>query len=113
MAIVFTTALAAILICTGDLEKLADTTVLLLLVVFFAVNVSVLVLRKDTIDKDHFVAPSWLPVVGAVTCVVLMTQKEADSFLRAGLLLLLGLVFWVITRVVAGREDDIDAEELA
>ena len=47
MAILFTAALAAVLIVVGDLDTLADTTVLLLLFVFVCVNSAVLVLRKD------------------------------------------------------------------
>ena len=43
-------ALAAVLVVVGDLETLADTTVLLLLFAFIAVHVSVLVLggRRST-----------------------------------------------------------------
>jgi basic amino acid/polyamine antiporter, APA family len=37
-----------------DLDSLADTTVLLLLGVFIAVNVSVLILRRDPVSHDHF-----------------------------------------------------------
>ena len=49
VAIVFTTLIAAGLIVLGELETLADTTVLLLLLVFAVVNVSVLVLRRDPV----------------------------------------------------------------
>src|SRR5215218_2040526 len=58
VAILFTTAIAAVLIVTGDLEKLADTTVALLVVVFTIVNATVLVLRRDSVDHDHFQIPS-------------------------------------------------------
>ena len=36
-------------------------TVLLLLTVFALVNVSVLVLRRDAVDHDHYRAPTVLP----------------------------------------------------
>ena len=49
VAIVFTTLVAVGLIVTGDLGALADTTVLLLLGVFIAVNISVLILRRDQV----------------------------------------------------------------
>ena len=58
VAILFVAALAAVLIIVGDLDTLADTTVLLLLFVFVCVNTAVLVLRKDKVDHDHFRAPS-------------------------------------------------------
>jgi basic amino acid/polyamine antiporter, APA family len=102
-AIVFTTLLAAVLVVSGDLSDLADTTVLLLLLVFAAVNVSVLVLRRDPVDHDHFRAPSWIPVIGAGVSLALLTTKDGDIFVRAGLLLALGVVLWVVTWATHGR----------
>jgi len=103
VAIAFTTLLAMILVSTGDLSTLADMTVLLLLTVFALVNVSVLVLRRDTVDHDHYRAPTVLPVVGAVISIAVMFTKEGDVFLRAGLLLLLGVVFWLINLAALRR----------
>jgi basic amino acid/polyamine antiporter, APA family len=48
--------LAAVLVVIGDLETLADTTVLLLLFAFVAVPASVLVLRRTPVDHEHFTA---------------------------------------------------------
>jgi basic amino acid/polyamine antiporter, APA family len=103
VAIAFTTLLAMILVSTGDLSTLADMTVLLLLTVFALVNVSVLVLRRDTVDHDHYRAPTVLPVVGAAISIAVMFTKEGDVFLRAGLLLLLGVVFWLINLAALRR----------
>ena len=61
VAIVFTTLIAVGLIATGDLGALADTTVLLLLLVFIAVNVSVLILRRDPVAQEHFPVPFSYP----------------------------------------------------
>ena len=58
VAIVFTASLAALLVLVGDLETLADTTVLLLLFVFVCVNTAVLVLRREPVDHEHFRAPT-------------------------------------------------------
>ena len=66
VAIVFTTALAMILISIGKLDELAVVTVLLLLLVFAAVNVAVLVLRRDPVEHEHFDAPRIFPVLGLV-----------------------------------------------
>ncbi len=104
VAIAFTTLLAMVLVSTGDLSTLADMTVLLLLTVFALVNISVLVLRRDTVDHDHYRAPTVLPVIGAVISIAVMFTKEGDVFLRAGLLLLLGVVFWVINLVALRRQ---------
>jgi basic amino acid/polyamine antiporter, APA family len=104
-AIVFTTLIAAGLILTGDLEGLADTTVVLLLVVFAIVNISVLVLRRDAVDHPHFRTPTALPVLGAIVSLVLITQNEAAVFLRAGILLVIGAALWLINWLAGGRTD--------
>jgi amino acid transporter len=103
VAIVFTSLLAAVLVASGDLSDLADTTVLLLLLVFAAVNVSVLVLRRDGVERDHFRAPTVIPVIGAIVSLALLTTKEGDIFLRAGVLLVLGVVLWAVTWYAHGR----------
>jgi amino acid transporter len=103
VAILFTSGLAALLVSLGDLSDLADTTVLLLLLVFATVNVSVLVLRRDRVAHDHFRAPSWIPVVGAIVSLVLLTTKEGKIFLFAAGLLALGVALWAITWLTHGR----------
>src|SRR5918992_1265594 len=57
VAILFVTVLAGVLVITGNLEKLADTTVALLVVVFAIVNATVLYLRRDEVEHDHFRVP--------------------------------------------------------
>lgn len=99
VAIAFTTVIAAGLILTGDLGALADTTVLLLLGVFITVNVAALVLRRDPVGHAHFETPFVLPILGIAACVVVMTQVDGETWLRAGALLSLGLVLWAIQRI--------------
>jgi amino acid transporter len=103
VAIVFTSLLAAALVVSGDLSDLADTTVLLLLLVFAAVNVSVLILRRDAVGHDHFHAPTVIPVIGAIVSLALLTTKDGEIFLRAGALLVLGIVLWAVTWYTHGR----------
>ncbi len=99
VAILFTTVLGILLVILGDLETLADTTVVLLLLVFVGVNVAVLVLRRETVEHDHFHAPSFLPPIGAVICVGLLIQKLFDDtivFAYAGGLLAIGAALWAV-----------------
>jgi basic amino acid/polyamine antiporter, APA family len=106
VAIALTTSIAVVLISTGDISDLADTTVLLLLSVFAIVNVSVLVLRRDEVEGPHFRAPSVLPILGAVVSVVLIYDKLADDAevgLRAGLLLALGVALWLVNHLILRR----------
>jgi APA family basic amino acid/polyamine antiporter len=103
VAIVFTTLLALGLAITGDVGELANTTVLLLLVSFTLVNVAVLILRKDRVGHRHFAVPSWVPGLGAVTCLALMTQFKAGIYLRAVILVALGLALCGINFLVTRR----------
>jgi len=104
VAIVVTTLLAAALVVTGDLGTLANTVVLLLLVVFVSVNLSVLVLRrKGGGNPDHFRTPLVLPVLGILSCVVLATQQDAGVYVRAALMLVLGAALFLLARLVTGR----------
>jgi amino acid transporter len=82
------------LVTTGGVSDLANQTVVLLLLVFIVVNIAVLVLRRDRVDHDHFRAPAWIPVVAIVVIVALLTQQEAQIFLRAGIILVAGLILY-------------------
>ena len=79
VAIIFTTVLGFALVTTAKVEDLGDTTALLLLCVFAVVNVAVLVLRRDPVDHDHFRVPTVVPVLGAITCVVLASPLTGSG----------------------------------
>ena len=92
VAIVTTTALSLLLALTGTVETLAATLVLMLLVVFIAVNAAVLVLRRRESHADHFRVWTVVPVLGIASCVLLMTQVDGGVRLRGGALLAVGAV---------------------
>jgi amino acid transporter len=98
VAIVVTTLVSMLLVLSGDLATLASTVVLLLLIVCISTNLAVLVLRKDEPGHRHFRTPTVLPVLGIASCLVLLTQQEAGVWLRAGLLLVVGVVLHLVTR---------------
>jgi basic amino acid/polyamine antiporter, APA family len=116
VAILFTTLIAVVLITTGDLSTLADTTVLLLLLfVFTIVNIAVLVLRRERVEHEHFTAPSMFPVLGAVASVALILDTALDdlsTFAHAGGLVALAAVLWLVNRLVEGPHDEVEAERL-
>ena len=107
VSILFTTAISfglIILVTKGGstdvIGALGGTTALLLLGVFTIVNICVLVLRKDTINRRHFVTPTVLPILGAVLCfffVTPLTGRAGIQYEIAGWLLALGVVLWAIT----------------
>jgi basic amino acid/polyamine antiporter, APA family len=47
---------------------------------------------------------TWVPIAGMVVCIGLLTQREAEIFLRSGGLLLLGLLLWVVNTAATRRE---------
>jgi amino acid transporter len=100
VAILFVTALAAALVITGNLEKLADTTVALLVIVFAIVNATVLVLRREEVEHDHFRVPWPLPVIGVCISIALLTQVSGEAFARGGILIALGLALWAVNWLV-------------
>lgn len=113
-AILFTTALAILLLAvTKDLTDLSNTTTSLLLGVFFFVNISVLVLRRDPVDHDHYVAPSVLPAIGAIVSIGLLIYRivnDTGQIVFAGGLLLLGVAFWFISSATKKRSGEDDSE---
>ena len=110
VAILFTVAIAVVLVATGNVGNLAETTVLLLLCAFALVNVSVLVLRSRPVDHDHYRAPTWMPVLGTLACLVLIlpiTGRDAAVYARAGVLIAIGMALWFVNRVFVQRVEEI------
>jgi len=88
------------LMAEDTVSALGGTTALLLLCVFTLVNVAVLVLRQDSVEHDHFIAPSVLPVLGVLTCAFLVgpwTDRDVVQYKIAGGMIALGVVLWLIT----------------
>ncbi|OZC59597.1 amino acid permease [Rhodococcus sp. 06-470-2] len=104
-AIVATTVVAMVLCSTGSVAALAETVVLLLLFVFISTNVAVLVLRSDCADSGHFRTPTALPVLALITCAVLLTQQSAATWLRAGLLLAVGVALYFVGNLLTDKTD--------
>jgi APA family basic amino acid/polyamine antiporter len=104
VAIAATTAVAMLLTLVGDLSTLAETVVLLLLFVFISTNVAVLVLRRDTVEHEHFRVWTAVPVLGVASCVLLLTQQSAKVWLFAAILLAVGGVLYMVARAATRRE---------
>jgi amino acid transporter len=120
IAIGFTTLLAfALITFVGEVPALGGTTALLLLCVFTVVNIAVLVLRKDTVEHDHFRTPTVLPVLGALACAFFAgpwTGRDMVQYRIAGILIGVGVVLWIVTvmvnRASGTRPSDPSVEDL-
>jgi amino acid transporter len=109
VGIVFVSLLAIGLVSTGEIEGLGDTTAFLLLCVFAVVNIAVLVLRRERVDHEHFRTPTALPVLGAITALILaspLADRPAEVYIRAGVLVAIGIGLWAVNRVVMKARDE-------
>lgn len=120
VAIGFTTLLAfALITFVGEVPALGGTTALLLLCVFTIVNIAVLMLRKDTVEHEHFRTPTILPIAGAIFCAFFAgpwTGRDPVQYKIAGILIGIGIVLWLITvmvnRATGVRPSDPTMEDL-
>jgi amino acid transporter len=103
VAIVVTTLVAMALTLVGDLSLLASTVVLLLLFVFIAVNISVLVLRRQPVEHQHFRVWTAVPVLGVASCVLLLTQQDGPVWIAGGIALVVGVVLYFAAKLVPSR----------
>ena len=105
VAILTTTVVAMLLTLVNDLSVLAATVVLLLLFVFVSTNVAVLVLRRDPVEHAHFRVPTFIPLLGVASCVLLLSQQTGRVWLYGLGLLLVGVVLYAVARVAdRGRQ---------
>jgi basic amino acid/polyamine antiporter, APA family len=113
VSILTTTGIAIVLIVattgTAAVSRLGGTTALLLLCVFTVVNVAVLVLRRERVEHQHFRAPTWAPVLGAILCgwlaIPVLSGRPANDYWIALVLLAVGIVLWLVNRLFVGRVD--------
>ncbi|WP_260190077.1 APC family permease [Actinophytocola gossypii] len=103
VSILVTSAIAAVLVATAGedgVSKLGGTTALLLLCVFLVVNISVLVLRRESVEHPHFRAPTWAPITAGILCGYLavpwLSGRPASDYYIALVLIALGMLLWVV-----------------
>jgi len=91
LAILTVLGVALALALSGTLTYLAGTTSMLLLLVFFTINLSLIAIkRQDREPVRTFCAPLIIPIAGTITCLALMPFVPRGSLLTAGIILLLG-----------------------
>jgi len=107
VAIMFTTLAALVLMFAAgnSVGTLADITVLFIQIVFVLVNASVLVLRRDRVEHEHFHAPTIIPILAIASCLVLLAQQTLANWIFAGQILLIGVVLYGVNYVARRRLD--------
>jgi amino acid transporter len=69
------------LILVGGVKQLAEATALLLLTVFAVVNVSLVILKRRPGEPEGgFEVPIWVPIAGAVVCLILIGSRIHGAF---------------------------------
>ncbi|EWC60605.1 Amino acid transporter [Actinokineospora spheciospongiae] len=110
VAVLATSALSLLLALTGGVSALAETLVLLLLVVFTATNAAVLALRRRPDDIPHFRVWTAVPWLGLASCLLLFTQIGAAVWLRGAVLLALGGLLALANALRARRTEPATSE---
>ena len=73
-----------LLILSGDISQLASATVLLLLLVFSAVNAALVILKlRPGEPEGAFELPIAVPALGAVVCIVMFIARATAGDIRA------------------------------
>jgi len=111
VAIVVVGAVTMAMSFIGDVGTLADTTVLLLVLVFISANVSVLVLKKDKVAHKHFTAPRIVSVLALIASIALLTQQSLQTWLIAGAYVVVGTILFLIARAARRREHRLGTAE--
>jgi len=103
VAVVF--ALAALLSLTGSVQVLAQSTSVLLVIVFFLVHVSLfLVKRREPLAPgEGFSVPAFVPVAGAASCLWLLAQYPTEVYARAAMAAIAALALYVVAGRLAER----------
>lgn len=99
LAILIAFGIALILILTGGVKILAQTTSFLVLTVFNLVNLSLIRIKLKKEKHSGVQFPLIFPIFGFFTSSFLLIQFPLEVFLRSLIFLGLGILLWGIQRV--------------
>lgn len=116
VSIIFTAMLVILLLITTDVSTLADVTVLFLITVYGMVCLSALVLRRRTVDHEHYTAPTWILLLGVASNLALLGYTAAtspDSLVYCAVLLAIGgALYFVNDYFTKGDPEPLDESQL-
>ncbi len=99
VSVLVAAGLTLLLVVTGGTRLLAQTTSLLLVIVFSMVHVSLIRVRRlNGRESAPFRVPRFVPWTGLLVSALLMFHFPADVFLRAGVILLVGGGLYLVFR---------------
>ena len=98
VAILLVLAVTLGLALSGTLTFLAGTTSTLLLLVFIAVNASLLLIKKQGRKGGKFHVPALVPILGFLSCAGLIAFVPPHSLVTASGVAGVGIVLWLINK---------------
>jgi len=112
VAVLVVFVLAALLSLTGGVLVLAQSTSVLLVIVFFLVHVSLfLVKRREPVaPAEAFIVPAFVPVAGAVSCLWLLAQYPPEVYARVAVAAVVALALYVVAGRLALRAGKVHGE---
>ncbi|AYF78424.1 APC family permease [Nocardia yunnanensis] len=110
VAALVTSSISLLLALTGEVAALAETLVLLLLVVFAAVNCSVLILRREPGEPGHFRIPTVVPWLGLASCLFLATRIDGQVWLRGLILVGIGVLLALVNALRSRQHPSAEPE---
>ncbi|HEX4940628.1 MAG TPA: APC family permease [Candidatus Kapabacteria bacterium] len=108
MAIIAVWVIFVVLVLSGDISSLARATSVLLLCCFVLVNGALVVLKTRESWHGHFDIPVFVPVLGALICLAMLSQAKAPELLTAGAILAGIVVLYFVMRPSADALEHMD-----
>jgi len=104
VAIVTVTLLGILFVLTGGVTAMAQTTSLLLIVVFFTVHLSLIVIRRaEPAPEQTYSAPGFNPWLGLAVSLSLAVGFPVEIYLRGALVIVIGVALYFAYQLSASR----------
>ncbi|WP_311210774.1 MULTISPECIES: APC family permease [unclassified Aeromicrobium] len=99
VSIIFTAGLVCLLLASADVDRLAEVTVVFLIIVYGMVCLAAIKLRGTAVDHDHYSAPALILYTGVVANVAILiyTVRDDPATLRwCGAILAIGVAVYFL-----------------
>ena len=98
VAVLLTYGFVILLVFTGGIKILAQTTSLMITTVFLMVHLSLIKLKLKKAPPAPTQFPILFPLLGAASCIALLTQFPWQAFARSLIFLAIGMGIWALNR---------------
>lgn len=108
MAILAVWVAFVVLVLSGDISSLARATSVLLLSCFVLVNIALIVLKQRESWDGYFKVPTFVPALGVVVCLAMLSQARMPELITAGVILVGIVALYFIMRPSADAIEQMD-----